>query len=209
MQSSDINTKCLNTEYVYCMSNKSFSDNILKVGWTRNDPTIRASQLFTTGVPTPFVVEFMILTAHGRDLEGRIHRHLASCRVSGSREFFNISVSDLRAVLTEKFSLTLEQLPDIVVRKQDVHNVRQSRSRFPRCSYNSIKSILPITKTVCDIEEEEEGDTLFSRFRYRSPSPNPPADTHDIDTLFSRFRYRSPSPDPTYALNCDMSTKIP
>jgi hypothetical protein len=194
MQSSVTNTKLLNTEYVYCMSNKSFSTNLVKVGWTRNNPAIRANQLFTTGVPTPFVVEFMVLTAHGRDLEGRIHNHLASCRVSGSREFFNISVPDLRIVLTETFSLTLVQMPTIIDQKQDVCTIRQTRGRFPRCSHKSM-SMLPIAKTGDDtvgiFNEPDELDSIFSRFRYRSTS----LDACDTDTIFSRFRYRSPSPD--------------
>ena len=194
MQTIVTNTKLLNTEYVYCMSNKSFSTNIVKVGWTRNNPAIRANQLFTTGVPTPFVVEFMVLTAHGRDLEGRIHNHLASCRVSGSREFFNISVPDLRIVLTDKFSLTLVKMPTIIDHKQDVCNIPQTRSRFPRCSQKSM-SMLPIAKTGDDtvgiLNEPDELDSIFSRFRYRSTSP----DACDTDTIFSRFRYRSPSPD--------------
>ena len=66
-----INKKILNTEYVYCLSNKSFNSDILKVGWTRYNPTLRASQLYTTGLPTPFVIEFLVLTNYGKELEGK------------------------------------------------------------------------------------------------------------------------------------------
>jgi hypothetical protein len=47
-------------EFVYVMSNPSFEVNILKVGWSRKHPAIRASTLFTSGLPTPFVIEFII-----------------------------------------------------------------------------------------------------------------------------------------------------
>ena len=144
MESSITNTKLLDTEYVYCMSNASFCSNIVKVGWTRYNPALRANQLFTTGVPTPFVVEFMVMTAHGHDLERRIHNHLARCRVSGSREFFNISVSDLRNVLREKFSLTMVQLSDVVDQMPKVHSNRKSNTH--RDKWKPFKNIV---STVC------------------------------------------------------------
>ena len=47
-------------EYVYIMSNPSY--DYLKIGKTRKDLLIRAKQLYTTGVPTPFVIEGIIHT---------------------------------------------------------------------------------------------------------------------------------------------------
>ena len=184
MQSSITNTKLLNTEYVYCMSNTSFCPNMVKVGWTRNNPALRANQLFTTGVPTPFVVEFMILTAHGHDLERRIHNHLAKCRVSGSREFFNISISDLRNVLREKFSLTLVQLSDVVDQMPKAHS---RKSNIRRDKWKSTKNTSPI---ISSDKTSDETDTMFDRFRYRDPLIIPK--TPDQETMFDRFRYHGP-----------------
>ena len=184
MQSSITNTKLLNTEYVYCMSNASFCPNMVKVGWTRNNPALRANQLFTTGVPTPFVVEFMIMTAHGHDLERRIHNHLARCRVSGSREFFNISVSDLRSVLREKFSLTMVQLSDVV---DQMPTVPSRKSNTHRDKWKPFKNIV---STVVSDETPSESVSMFDRFRYDdsliiSKSSEP-------ESMFDRFRYRGP-----------------
>jgi hypothetical protein len=183
MQSSITNTKLLNTEYVYCMSNASFCHNMVKVGWTRNNPALRANQLFTTGVPTPFVVEFMILTAHGHDLERRLHNHLAKCRVSGSREFFNISVSDLRSVLIEKFSLTLVHLSDVIDQMPKVDTIHKSKSRTRYLA--PIKTILPDATTDDDADELP---SMFDKYRYRPPSPI--TSTDDDELSFDRFRYR-------------------
>ena len=183
MQSSAINTKLLNTEYVYCMSNTSFCPNILKVGWTKNNPALRANQLYTTGVPTPFVVEFMILTAHGHDLERRLHNHLARCRVSGSREFFNISISELRTVLIEKFSLTLVNLSDVIDQMPKVDNIRKSKSRSRYLA--PIKTILPDEPTD---DDSDELTSMFDKYRYRPPSPI--TSTDDDELSFDRFRYR-------------------
>ena len=58
------------TEYVYCMSNKSFNRDLVKIGWTKNEPKKRAQQLYTTGVPNPFTIEFIIKTPDGRSLDG-------------------------------------------------------------------------------------------------------------------------------------------
>ena len=59
MEVSELKRKLLNTEYVYCLSNTSFSPDILKIGWTRHNPAYRANQLYTTGLPTPFKIEFL------------------------------------------------------------------------------------------------------------------------------------------------------
>ena len=183
MQSSIANTKLLNTEYVYCMSNASFCPNMVKVGWTRNNPALRANQLFTTGVPTPFVVEFMILTAHGHDLERRLHNHLAKCRVSGSREFFNISVSELRTVLIEKFSLTLVNLSDVIDQMPKVDTIRKSKNHIRTLS--TVKNMTPI---VSPDETIDESESMFDRFRYREPLIIPK--TPEQEPMFDRFRYR-------------------
>ena len=44
-------------EYVYVLSNPSFNENLLKIGFTRKNPIERAEELCTSGLPTPFVVE--------------------------------------------------------------------------------------------------------------------------------------------------------
>lgn len=185
MQSSITNTKLLNTEYVYCMSNASFCPNIVKVGWTRNNPALRANQLFTTGVPTPFVVEFMVMTAHGYDLERRIHNHLARCRVSGSREFFNISVSDLRNVLREKFSLTMVQLSDVVDQMPKVHSNRKSAVRKDKW-----KSFKNTQLSEASPEPTQNSELMFDRFRYNGPLFV--SKSCETGSMFDNFRYDGP-----------------
>ena len=45
---SNVSMKDTKIEYVYCMTNKSFNSNLVKIGWTTNEPTKRAQQLYTT-----------------------------------------------------------------------------------------------------------------------------------------------------------------
>ena len=82
--------QCNVSEYLYVLSNPSFPGR-LKVGWTV-DVEARISQLFTTGVPTPFVVEFVAVVEAGREAERLAHRALAQHRVADNREFFAVSV---------------------------------------------------------------------------------------------------------------------
>jgi hypothetical protein len=192
MEPSITTEQLLSSEYVYCMSNKSFHPNILKVGWTRYNPAFRANQLYTTGVPTPFVVEFLILTTHGRELEGRIHNYLSRHRVNWSREFFNISISELRCILENKFSLTLVQLPDIIDKLPKIEHTRKKKTAV---SY--LSTIKPTIVSEYDTTELYDTD-LSARFdRFRCPSP--PEDVPSIITkplsLFDEFKYQPLSPN--------------
>ena len=94
------------TEYVYCFSNPSYQD-LLKIGWTRNYPTIRASSLFKTCVPTPFKIEFIISTKDGSGLESKVHKHLNEYRLSDNREFFKITIDKLKKILINELNLKL------------------------------------------------------------------------------------------------------
>lgn len=95
------------TQYVYALSNPSFKD-MPKVGWSKKYPTIRALDLFKTGVPTPFKVEFIIFTKDGAKLESQIHIHIKQYRVSDNREFFKIPIDELKNILTNELNLELE-----------------------------------------------------------------------------------------------------
>lgn len=80
--------------FLYVMSNKSMP-GIVKIGVTSRDPQERATDLHTTGTPTPFIVEYYALFgSYVWEAEKKAHNKLDSCRVSGNREFFNISVNN-------------------------------------------------------------------------------------------------------------------
>jgi hypothetical protein len=79
-------------EYLYVLSNPSFPGR-LKIGWTI-DVATRIGQLFTTGVPTPFQIEFVAAVRDGREAERIAHSVLHRHRVSGNREFFALPVAE-------------------------------------------------------------------------------------------------------------------
>ena len=179
--------KLLNTEYVYCLSNKSFSPNILKVGWTRHNPTHRANQLYTTGLPTPFKIEFLILTHDGNSLEKRIHDYLKRYRVNWSREFFNISLAELREILTKKFSLSLIQLSDIIDHLPKEEQLRKPKNQISEQIGANSSSNSEYTPSLIN---SEELNNMFAAFRYE---PSPPNTPREVLNLFDKFKYRPSS----------------
>lgn len=100
-------------EYVYIMSNPSFDNNVFKIGWTREHPIIRANDLHTSGVPTPFVVESVIITTEGVKLEKQLHTHLKQYRMENNREFFKISKDNLTEILTAELNLKLTPVSEL------------------------------------------------------------------------------------------------
>lgn len=92
--------------YIYCLSNPSMP-NLLKIGMTTRTPEERAKELFTTGVATPFHIEFSREVTNPEQKEKEIHKILENYRIP-SREFFNISVDEAMMVIDTHLS---ENLP--------------------------------------------------------------------------------------------------
>lgn len=136
-------------QYVYVMSNPSYPDDILKIGWTREHPSIRANDLHTSGIPTPFIIEYVIITYEGSKLEKKIHDHLKNYRVNSNREFFKISKEQLTEILTKDLTLKLTPITEI---------------------YFPINPKRKYTKQVCQIKElyetlVKETDEFFSKMK--------------------------------------------
>ncbi len=85
----------MNPGYIYVLSNPSMP-GLLKIGFTRRPVRERAFELYktVTGIPTPFNIEFEILTHYPEDDEAYLHKRLRNHRVSEYREFFRIGVHE-------------------------------------------------------------------------------------------------------------------
>jgi hypothetical protein len=79
------------------MSNPLY-DGIVKVGITERTPEERAKELYTTGVPLPFKVEFAKRVSSPKEKESLLHKILEQYaeRVNGRREFFRVTVEVVR-----------------------------------------------------------------------------------------------------------------
>ncbi len=87
--------------YVYVLSNVSMP-GVVKIGRSVNGGQHRAKAIFSTGVPTPFYLEFEMLVDDAVVVEQAVHESLENCRVSSTREFFRCDVHEaIKAVMNE------------------------------------------------------------------------------------------------------------
>lgn len=86
--------------FVYILLNPSFPDQV-KIGRTEKTAELRAKQLQTTGVPTPFIVVYDELVSDCEVVEKILHSRFAAYRTSLEREFFRIPVREAVRALQE------------------------------------------------------------------------------------------------------------
>lgn len=91
---------------VYVISNLgSFGENVFKIGMTRRlDPQERINELGNASVPFRFDVHSFIFSDDASNLETELHKRLHDKRVNKvnlRKEFFNISIDELEALVTE------------------------------------------------------------------------------------------------------------
>jgi len=86
-------------QFVYVLANSSMPE-MLKIGYTKNDPEERAIQLSkSTGVPMPFNVVYAYSCFNGERIEKEVHKQLKQKRVRGEREFFYVSLDEVKQVI--------------------------------------------------------------------------------------------------------------
>lgn len=85
---------------VYILTNTSMP-GLVKIGRTTREVDVRASELWQTGVPTPFEVYYCCSTLDCVQLEAFVHGALHSKRVSRSREFFRVEPEQAVATLNK------------------------------------------------------------------------------------------------------------
>jgi T5orf172 domain len=90
--------------FVYILLNPSFPDQI-KIGLTTGTSERRAKQLWSTGVPTPFIVVYDELVSDCELVESRLHERFSGYRVSSGREFFRVPVREAVRALQEEAAI--------------------------------------------------------------------------------------------------------
>jgi hypothetical protein len=79
-------------EYLYVLSNPAMP-GLIKIGKTTTSPNQRMSELFSTGVPSPFVLELSLQVEDCHVSERAAHQALIDCRLANNREFFKASIA--------------------------------------------------------------------------------------------------------------------
>ena len=105
--------------YVYIISNiGSFGENVYKIGMTRRlDPQERIDELGDASVPFNFDVHAMIFSDNAPALEAALHKAFENRKlniVNQRREFFNVSLDEIKEVVKQHFDKTVEfiDIPD-------------------------------------------------------------------------------------------------
>ena len=96
-------SKADNIGYIYVMSNEAYPD-IYKIGSTYGLPEERAEELTGTGNLYPFIVEHSVETKDAEYFEKQIHKILDKCRVNKNREFFKLSLDEIKRILKDLVS---------------------------------------------------------------------------------------------------------
>ena len=105
--------------YVYIISNiGAFGENVYKIGMTRRlDPQDRVDELGDASVPFNFDVHAMIFSDDAPALETALHKAFEDRKlnmVNTRREFFNVTLDEIKEVVKENFDRTVEfvDVPD-------------------------------------------------------------------------------------------------
>ena len=99
--------------YVYIISNVgSFGENVYKIGMTRRlDPMDRVDELGDASVPFNFDVHALIFSDNAPALEAALHRAFEKKKVNmvnNRREFFNVTLEEIEAVVRQNYDKTVE-----------------------------------------------------------------------------------------------------
>lgn len=99
--------------YVYIISNiGSFGKDVYKIGMTRRlEPMDRVDELGDASVPFKFDVHAMIFSDDAPALETALHKAFENKKVNmvnPRREFFNVSLDEIKAVVKSNFDKTVE-----------------------------------------------------------------------------------------------------
>lgn len=134
---------------VYVLSNAAMP-GLVKIGMTEDDDaSTRVGQLFSTGVPLPFYVEYACRVDNQSEVEGALHRAFAPHRINPRREFFRIEPDQAVAILKllDKPDATAEVAqPSPEVDATSVAAAVQARARRPNLNFKEMN--IPVGSTL-------------------------------------------------------------
>ena len=106
--------------YVYIISNRgSFGEDVFKIGVTRRDnPDERVRELSSASVPFRYDSHAYIFSKDAYKLESELHNRFDKNRVNKvnrRKEFFNISIDDVRKIVDENKANLLKDKEDLII----------------------------------------------------------------------------------------------
>jgi hypothetical protein len=116
--------------WIYIMSNSSFSDGRIKIGMSSKDPIERKSELESSGVPEPFVIEYKALVDDYQKVEKRVHSRLEKYRPNIKREFFNCTILEAILAIRSIADISFEDCSFVSVKEVEIKASRQELISF-------------------------------------------------------------------------------
>ena len=125
-------------EIVYVLSNPSMP-GLIKIGRTSKDnANERIAQLYTTGVPVPFTLEFACKVTNAKEVEDALHLAFSPNRINSQREFFRMdsqqAIAILRLLHTEDATVEIEKQP-ADLDSQSIAAAEQLKKRRPNLDF--------------------------------------------------------------------------
>ena len=152
------------TKIVYILTNQSMPDTI-KIGITDNLEN-RMKQLDNTSTPLPFECYYAVEVEDAKAIEKKIHEGLDDKRIRQSREFFNATPEQAKALLEiaevmgGKNVTPTEDIVETPQDKQALDNARKKRKRFNFSMVNiSAGTILKFVKDnsiTCEVVDDSK-----------------------------------------------------
>ena len=128
-------------EVVYVLTNPAMP-GLVKIGYTQqNEANTRISQLYTTGVPVPFTIEFSCRVENAADVESAMHTAFSPNRINPKREFFRIepeqAIAILRLLHTEETTQEVTLQPTDMD-QQSIAAAKLMRARRPNLNFEEM-----------------------------------------------------------------------
>ena len=123
---------------VYVLTNSAMP-GLVKIGYTtQDDANSRIVQLYTTGVPVPFDLQYACKVQNAEEVEKALHIAFSPQRINPKREFFKIEPEQAIAILkllhTEDATAEIEQQPTLLD-QESVIAAEQLKSKRPKMSF--------------------------------------------------------------------------
>ena len=126
---------------VYVLTNSAMP-GLVKIGLTtKDDANSRIGQLYTTGVPVPFTLEFACRVENAEEVERALHLAFGPDRVNPKREFFEIdpeqAIAILRLLHTEDATNEITRQPSDLDEQSEVA-AEELRSKRPQLNFEEM-----------------------------------------------------------------------
>lgn len=126
---------------VYVLTNSAMP-GLVKIGYTsQDDANSRIAQLYTTGVPVPFTIEYACKVQNAEEVEKALHIAFGLNRINPKREFFRIEPDQAIAILkllhTEEATQEVTDQPSMID-QQSIAAAEQLRARRPNLNFEEM-----------------------------------------------------------------------